>query len=80
MEQKTIGRHSVQRSVTGATPGAAAGNLAGPAFSQAAMFVCSSSAGPTGRNGEQRQPLTRVAKPHELRAVRSNRCEESIRW
>lgn len=79
MEQKTIGRHSVLRSVTGAIPGAAAGNLAGPAFSRAAMSACSSPAGPS-RNGEQRQPLTRVAKPHELRAVRSSRCEESLRW
>jgi hypothetical protein len=36
---------------------------------------------PNGRNGgELRQPVTRVAKRHELSAARSSRCEESLRW
>jgi hypothetical protein len=74
-------RKSVLRSVTGAITCAAAGNLASPAFSEAATHLCSSSAGPMGRNGgELRPPVTRVAKPYELRAARSSRCEESLRW
>jgi hypothetical protein len=74
-------RKSVLRSVTGAITCAAAGNLASPAFSEAATLPCSSSAGPMGRNGsELRQPVTTVAKPFELRAARSSRCEESLRW
>jgi hypothetical protein len=53
---------------------------ASPAFSQAAMFACSPSAGPLGRNGgEPRQPGMRVAKRYEPRAARSSRCEESLR-
>jgi hypothetical protein len=73
---------SVLRSVTGAITCAAAGNLASPALSEAARLPCSSSAaGPMGRNGgELRQPVTTVAKPYELRAARSSRCEESLRW
>jgi hypothetical protein len=36
---------------------------------------------PNGRNGgELRQPVTRVAKPYELRAARSSRCERLLRW
>jgi hypothetical protein len=74
-------RKCVLRSVTGAITCAAAGNLASPAFSEAARLPCSSSAGPMGRNGgELRQPVTTVAKPYELRAARSSRCEESLRW
>jgi hypothetical protein len=74
-------RKCVLRSVTGAiTCAAAAGNLAGPAFSEVAMLPCSWSAGPMGRNGgELRQPMTRVAKPYELRAARFSRCEGSLR-
>jgi hypothetical protein len=54
--------------------------LASPAFSEAATLPCSS-AGPMGRNGgELRQHVTKVAKPHELRAARSRRCKESLRW
>jgi hypothetical protein len=69
-------RKSVLRSVTGA----AAGNLASPAFSEAPTLPCSSSAGPMGRNGgELRRPATRVAKPYELRAARSGGCGGSLR-
>jgi hypothetical protein len=76
MEQR-----SVLSSLTGAITCAAAGNLAVPAFSEAATLPCSSSAGPMGRNGgELRQLMTRVAKPYELRAARFSRCEESLRW
>jgi hypothetical protein len=51
-----------------------------PAFSQAAMFVCSASAGPMSRNdGELRQPGMGVAKRYELRAARSSHCEEALR-
>jgi hypothetical protein len=76
MEQK-----SVLRSVTGAITCAAAGNLAGPAFSEAATLPCSSSFGPMGRNGgELRPPGMRAAKRYELRAARSSRWEESLRW
>jgi hypothetical protein len=56
-------------------------NTASPAFSQAAILVCSSSAGAMGRNGgELRQSVTRVAKRHKLRAARSSRCEGVLRW
>jgi len=56
-------------------------NTASPAFSQAAILVCSSSAGAMGRNGgELKQPVTRVAKRHELRAARSSRCAGVLRW
>jgi hypothetical protein len=73
-------RKSVLRSVVGAITCAAAGNLASPAFSEAATRPCSW-AGPMGRNGgELRQHVTRVAKPYELRAARSSCCEESLRW
>ncbi len=72
---------NVLRSVTGAITSAAAGNFAGPALSEAATLPCSSSAGPMGRNGgELRQRVTTVAKPYELRAARSSRCEGSLRW
>ena len=74
-------RKGVLRSVTGAITCAAAGKLASPAFSQAATLPCSSSAGPMGRNGgELRQRVTRVAPPYELRAARSSRWEEALRW
>jgi hypothetical protein len=74
-------RKSVLRSVTGAITCAAAGNLACPGFSEAATLPCWSSAGPMGGNGgELRPPVTRVAKPYELRAARPSRCEESLRW
>ena len=76
MEQK-----SVLRSVTGAITCSAAGNLASPAFSEAATLPCLSSAGPMGRNGSQPcQHVTRVAKLSELGAARSSRCEESLPW
>ena len=76
MERKTV-----LTSVTGAITCAAAGNLASPAFSEAAALACSSSAGPTGRNGgERRQPVTRIAKWNELRAARSSGCKEPHRW
>jgi hypothetical protein len=72
-------RKSVLRSVTGAITCAAAGNLASPAFPEAATLPCSSSAGPMGGNGgELRQRVTRVAEPYELRATRSSRCEEAL--
>ena len=68
----------MEHSVTGACP--AAGSFANLAFSEAAVFPYSSSAGPTGRNGgELRQPVMRMAKRFELRAARSSRCEESLR-
>jgi hypothetical protein len=74
-------RKGVLRSVTGAITCGAAGNLANPAFSEAATLPCSSSAGPMGRNGgELRQRVTRVAEPYELHAARSSRCEEALRW
>jgi hypothetical protein len=74
-------RKSVLRPVTGAIPCVAAANFASRAFSEPAMLACPLSAGPTGKNGgELRQPLTRVAKPYELRAARSTRCEEWLRW
>ncbi len=74
-------RKSVLRSVTGAITCAAAGNLASPAFSEAATIPCSSSDGPMGRNGGELRPhVTRVAKPYELSAARFSRCEESLRW
>jgi hypothetical protein len=74
-------RKSVLRSVTGAITCGAAGNLASPAFSKAAALPCSSPAGPMGRNGgELRSPVTRVAKRYELRAARSSRWEEALRW
>src|ERR1700730_5644189 len=68
---------SVLRSLNGAITCAAAGNFASPAFSEAATPAWSSSAGPMGRNGgELRPPVTRVAKPHKLRAARPSRCED----
>ena len=74
-------RRSVPRSVTGAIACAAPGNLASPAPSEAATLACSSSAGPMGRNGDEpRQPVTRVAKRNGLRAARSSRREEALRW
>jgi hypothetical protein len=45
-----VERKSVLRSVTGAIKCAAAGNLASPAFSQAATLLGSSSG---GRNGDE---------------------------
>jgi hypothetical protein len=58
---------------------AAAESLVWLAFSEAATLPCSSSAGQRAENGgERRQPLTRVAKLFERRAVRSSRCEESL--
>jgi len=73
-------RENVLRPVTGAIAYAAAGNLARPAFSEAATLPCSSSAGPTGRNGdERRQLVTRAAKPYELRAARCSRREGLLR-
>jgi hypothetical protein len=76
MEQK-----SVLRSIAGAMTCAAAGNLASPAFSEAATLPCSSSAAPVGTNsGELRPHVTRVTKPYELRAACSSRCGESLRW
>ena len=74
-------RKSVVRSVTGAVTCTAAGNVASLAFSEAATPPCSSSVGTMdGNGGETRQRVTRVAKPHELRAASSSRCEESLRW
>jgi hypothetical protein len=74
-------RKSVLISVTGAITCAAPGDLASPAFSEAATLPCSSSAGSIGGNGnEPRQRVTRVAKLYELRPARSSRCEESLRW
>ena len=74
-------RKSVLRSVTGAITCRAAGNLASPAFSEAATLPCSSSAGSMGSNGgELSQPVTRMAKRYELRAERSSRCEGTLRW
>jgi hypothetical protein len=74
-------RKSVLRSVTGAITSDAAGNLASPAFSEAATLPCTSSVGPMRRNvGELSQPVTRVAKRYELRAARSSRWEEALRW
>ena len=74
-------RESVLRSVTGAITYAAAGNLVSPAMSEAATLPCSSSAGPMGRNGGERsQPVTRLAKPYELRAACSGPREEALRW
>jgi hypothetical protein len=74
-------RKGVLRLVPGAITCAAPGNFASPAFSEAATLPCSSSAGPMGRNGgELSQPVTRVAKRYELRAARSNRWEETLRW
>jgi hypothetical protein len=53
---------------------------ASPAFSRAAMFACSASAGPMSRNdGELRQPGMSVAKRYSLRAARSSHCEEALR-
>jgi hypothetical protein len=73
-------RKSVLRPVTGAITCAAAGNLASPAFSEAATLPCSSSAGRMGGNGgELGQPVTTLAKPYELRAARSGPREEVLR-
>ena len=73
-------RENVLRPVTGAITCAAAGNLARPAFSEAATLACSSSAAPTGRNGgEPSQLVTRAAKPYELRAARCSRREGLLR-
>jgi hypothetical protein len=72
-------RRSVLRPVTGAITCAAAGNLASPAFSKAATHPCSSSAG--RRNSDELgQPVTGLAKPHELRAACSGPREEVLRW
>jgi hypothetical protein len=58
----------------------AAGNLASPAISEATALPSSSSAGPMDKKGDElRQPVMRMAKPFELRAARSSRCEESLR-
>jgi hypothetical protein len=58
----------------------AAGNLASPAISEATTLPYWSSAGPMDKNGDElRQPVMRMAKPFELRAARSSRCEESLR-
>jgi hypothetical protein len=74
-------RESVLRPVAGATTCAAAGNLAGPAFSGAATLPCSLSAGPMGGNGGKlSQPVTRLARPYKPRAARSKRYEEALRW
>ncbi len=74
-------RKSVLRLVPGAITCAAPGNLVSPTISEAATLPCSSSAGPTDRNGgELSQPVTRVAKPYELRAARSSPHEEALRW
>jgi hypothetical protein len=74
-------RKSVLRPVAGATTCAAAGNLASAAFSEAATLPCSLSAGPMGGNGGERRPrVTSVAKPYGLRAARSSRREEALRW
>jgi hypothetical protein len=74
-------RKSVLRSVTGAITCGAAGNLASPAFAEAATLPCMASVGPMGRNGGGlSQPVTRVAKRYELRAARSSRWEEALRW
>jgi hypothetical protein len=71
----------VFRSVTGAITCAAAGNLASPAFSEAATLPCSSSADPMGRNdGDLSHPVTTLANPYELRAARSSRCEGALLW
>ena len=76
MEQK-----SVLRPVAEATTCAATGSLASPTFSEAATLPCSPSAGPMGGNGgERRQQVTSVAEPYELRAARSSRWEEALRW
>jgi hypothetical protein len=74
-------RKSVPTSVTGAITCAAAGDLASPALSESATLPCSLSAGPMARNGDElRQHVTRVAKRYELRAARSSRWEEALRW
>jgi hypothetical protein len=74
-------RKSVLRPVAGAITCAVANNLASPAVSDAVTLPCLSSAGPPGRDGgELSQPVTRLAKPHELRAARFSRCEGSLRW
>ena len=44
----------------------------------ACLFVVSRLNGQNG--GDLRQPVMRVAKRYELRAVRSSRCEESLQW
>jgi hypothetical protein len=68
----------MEHSITGAC--VAAGNLASPAISEATALPYSSSAGPMDKNGnELRQPVMRMAKPFELRAARSSRCEEARR-
>jgi hypothetical protein len=75
MDQK-----SVLKSVTGAITCAAAGSCQSSLFTgrDACLLVVSR---PHGQNGgELRQPVTRVAKRYELRAARSGRCEESLRW
>jgi hypothetical protein len=57
----------------------AAGNLASPAISEAAL-PHSSSAVPMDKNGAGlRQAVTRMAKLFDLRAARSSRCEEPLR-
>jgi hypothetical protein len=74
-------RKSALGSVTGAVTCTAARNVASLAFSEAATPPCPSSVGTMdGNGGEPRQRATRVAKPHELRAAPSSRCEESLRW
>jgi hypothetical protein len=73
-------RKSVPRSVAGAIT-CRRRNLAGPACLEAATLPCSSSAVPMDRTGrELRQHVTSVAKPYELRAALTSRCEESLRW
>jgi hypothetical protein len=76
-----MGLKSVLRSVTGAITSGAAGNLASPAFSEAATLRCSLSAGSMGSNGgELSQPVTRMANRYELRPARSSRRERTLRW
>jgi hypothetical protein len=74
-------RKSVLISVTGAITCAAPGDLASPAFSEAATLPCSSSAGSMGRNGDElKHHVTRVSKRYELHAARSSRGEGALRW
>jgi hypothetical protein len=74
-------RKRVPRSVTGAVTCTAAGNVTILALSEAATPPCSPSVGTMdGNGGEPRQRVTRVAKPHKLRAAPSGRCEEPLRW
>jgi hypothetical protein len=65
----------MEHSVIGAC--VAAENLGNLATSEATVLPYSSSRGPIDKGGDKLR--LRMAKPFELRAARSSRCEESLR-